>query len=198
MRHLIESVRKSVVDQNWYAALAGALLLPDIAAKVDGRAGPSSARFISWYTDYLLPKYSLPANSPTVVSGKSRAASLSGRECYALRCAFLHAGEFDLTQQVQMRDVLDRVSFAVPWGGTFPHRSTMTSAFHGKTLVLSVDQFCEDVCVSVENWLNARGADPNVAAAIAGLPQIAVLSSEDGYTLTPKGVVPLEELRQPE
>jgi hypothetical protein len=57
MRELVQAVRQSVANRNWYAALATALALPDIAAKVDGRSGGSAARYISWFGTYLDASY---------------------------------------------------------------------------------------------------------------------------------------------
>lgn len=169
--HLISSVRDSVRSGNWYAALAGALALPDIAAKLDGRPG-NSQRFVSWFDDYLLPKYTTSIPNLPVPH-----VFLSGEDCYALRCAFLHGGDFDITSE-RIRDVLNRFVFVAPPANRRAHR---IQGDGGSTLLLQVNLFCEDVCVATEEWLKARGNDPNVAAAISRLPSILVLSQELGF-----------------
>lgn len=158
MQHLIDAVRRSIREKNWYAALTGALVLPDIASKLDGGPRGSQQRYTAWYDLYLLPKYS---RNPEVV--------LSGRDCYALRCAFLHEGEFD-TSNHPARDVLDRFQFVEPpIEMASLHRNRC-----GNMMQLQIDRFCEDVCVAVTEWMNARGSDPAVASAIGGLPKIFV------------------------
>ena len=162
MRHLSESVRKSVQCYNFYAALAGALALPDIAGKLDGRTGGSKPRFISWFDDYILPSY-------TVNVGGHHHVFLSGEDCYALRCAYLHEGEFDITSQ-PVQDALERFIFVAAPPGTTVHRNQSHL-----TLQLQVDIFCEEICTAADEWLKRRGSDPNVAAAIAKLPSIRLL-----------------------
>jgi hypothetical protein len=108
MRHLVDAVRRSVREQNWYAALAGALTLPDIAARLDGRNGGRS-RYISWFNDYLGPTYTQPIGPQP---GRTH-VYLSGDDCYALRCAYLHEGEFDVTSH-KVHDALDRFQFLAP------------------------------------------------------------------------------------
>jgi len=167
MTHLVEAVRRSITEKNWYAALAGALLLPDVAARIDGRPGQSGARFAAWFDDYLLPAYtvSLP-DGPEIF--------LSGNDCYALRCAYLHEGDFDIFGQ-SARNLLDRFHFVVQVSGMSQHCNLVvnnSTVPPTKVLQLRVDRFCEDVCAAVEKWLQARGSDPSVQAAIARLPWI--------------------------
>lgn len=164
MQHLIDAVRRSVQEKNWYAALSGALALPDIAGKLDGRPGGSQARFVSWFNDYLLPKYTIQVSNlpePEVY--------LPGKDRYALRCAYLHEGDFDITGH-SARDVLERFHFVVPLRGDTIHLNKFMLALN-----LQVDCFCEEICAAVEGWLRARSADPAVAAALARLPRIAFI-----------------------
>ena len=114
MQHLIDAVRQSVADKNWYAALTGALTLPDIAGKLDGRGVYSKARFVSWFNDYLTPFYTrlLPDEV-----GESLHVFLNGEDCYALRCAYLHRGEFDVNNP-QSGNILDMA---------FPNRDMLYS-----------------------------------------------------------------------
>jgi hypothetical protein len=159
MRHLVDAVRRSVREQNWYAALTLALTLPDIAAKIDGKLGGSESRYVAWFNDYLLSRY-------TGDSFFGPRAFLTGNDCYALRCAFLHAGDFDITGQ-RARKILEYFRFTVPVPTMLVHRNQID-----QTLQLQIDIFAEDVCVAVEDWLRARSADTSVAMALAGMPQI--------------------------
>jgi hypothetical protein len=169
MRHLVDAVRRSVAENNWYAALTGALALPDIAGKWDGGVGGSAsqARFVAWYNTYLLPRYTRPG-----IGGGQPQIILSGNDCYALRCAYLHGGEFDITAQ-RARQALDSFRFVAPPPGWHIHCNRNRGM-----LQLQVDVFCEDVCAALDAWLNARGGDPAVAAALAELPEIEIITSK--------------------
>jgi hypothetical protein len=169
MQHLIDAVRHAIQEKNWYAALATALTMPDIAGKLDGRTGGSQARFVTWFNDYMRPKYTDLIGSG--VSQKSH-VFLSGNDCYALRCAYLHQGEFDITTQ-KAKDVLDHFKFVAPFPGRLIHRNQTNNV-----LQLQVDVFCEEMCAAVDEWLRARGADPSVAATLVALPQIESMSAE--------------------
>lgn len=160
MLHLIDAVRQSARDKNWYAALTGALALPDIAAKMDGLPGTTSARYIAWFDAYLLANFTRGLGS-----GGGAHVFLTGPDCYALRCAFLHAGDFEIGAQ-PIGNVLDRVHFVLP-GPSSLYRGQFDGA-----LYLRVDAFCEQVCAAVEGWLQARGNDPAVAERVLRLPQI--------------------------
>lgn len=131
MKHLLDAVRDAVREKNWYAALGLVLSLPDIAAELDGRTGTRARDpYLSWYDDYLLKQYA-----------RGSIVFLSGADCYALRCAFLHLGDFDITTQ-RARETLDRFQFvAVPPGSTIH-----CYMVNNNLLQLQIDVFCEDVC----------------------------------------------------
>ena len=161
MQHLVNSVRQALKDKNWYAALMASLALPDIAAKLDGKSGTPSDRFIAWYDGYLLATFTSnmpPDGLPHVF--------LSGKDCYALRCAYLHAGDFAIEGQ-KIRTALERFHFTAP-SPLVRHCNLVNNVL----LQLQVDLFCEEICAAVDAWLLARGGDPAVASAIVALPQI--------------------------
>lgn len=75
------------------AELALALTIPSVC----GRYGLTdeelsnqreSVRYPAWYDQYVYPQYQL----------------LTGRECYAIRCALLHNGDVDIYKQSIMRN----------------------------------------------------------------------------------------------
>jgi hypothetical protein len=168
MRHLIDAVRRSVQEKNWYAALTGALTLPDVASRLDGRTGWPRDQYGDWFNDYLRPTYTrILGNTPPPH------IFLSGGDCYALRCAYLHEGDFDLAGH-GAAEVLDRFEF-VEIPGVIRHMNVMENQALGTSVLqLQVSLFCEEICQGVERWLSARGADVAVAAALARLPEIQV------------------------
>lgn len=140
----IASVRRAVADQNWLAALTLALTLPDICGKVTEPESRSSSRYAAWFDQWLGQEFHLPAVTP---HGDIR---LSGRDCYALRCAALHEGR-DVIEDQRIRGVLRGFMFVRPSVHMFAHMNQI-----GRTLQLQVDFFCEQVCAAVERWLHAN------------------------------------------
>jgi hypothetical protein len=170
MRHLVDGVRHAVAGRSWYAALGMALALPDICGYAETPKSRSGDRYSRWFTANVQPLYTQPP--PPWSEGGTPLVSLSGDDCYALRCAFLHQGAVDITAQAA-RDVLDRFVFVVTPPNVSMHYST---TFHGergehRRLLLQVDLFCEDICGAVDAWIAAL-TDPDVRARIAALPTI--------------------------
>ena len=102
----LDSVESALTDHNWHAALAVALILPDICAKLEAPSSTSRDRYVSWFNAYLKPKY------VAEVRGQPE-EFLSGEDLYALRCAYLHEGADDITGQDAQR-ALDSFRFVAP------------------------------------------------------------------------------------
>jgi hypothetical protein len=73
----VSAVRDALARENWYAALALALTLPDICVDLEKPKRGVGARYTQWWNTYLSRKYN---------------GALSGDDCYKLRCTFLHQG----------------------------------------------------------------------------------------------------------
>ncbi|HEY6173995.1 MAG TPA: hypothetical protein VIX73_06105, partial [Kofleriaceae bacterium] len=147
MQHFLDDIRGAVADRRWYAALSLALAMPDICGRLEyGRIG-SEARSVRWFADYAQAHY-----KGRVESSGEQICSLTGADCYALRCAYLHQGDVDISEQ-RAREVLDRFDFITPDG--VPIHMAYFNSTPKKVLLLQVDLFCEDMCASVERWLVA-------------------------------------------
>lgn len=170
MEELIGGVRRAARDENWYAALGLSLALPDICGCVETPAAKSRERYVGWCTCYLVPKYTHP-----VGPAHEEHVFLSGEDCYALRCAFLHEGADDIVNQ-RARRALERFLFVAPRPRLTVHCNQSNSR-----LQLQVDIFCEDVCVAAEEWLSAvRGRDADIDSRLASLMKIESL--EGGFS----------------
>ncbi len=145
MNRFILAVEKSLEDKNWYAALSLALALPDICANVCSPDEGSKSRYVKWYDQYLLSKYTLPLGAD-----KTEHIFLNGVDCYSLRCSFLHEGSDDITEQ-RAQEVLESFNFVVPPEGWTVHMNQS-----GKALQLQVDVFCRDICEAVNEWLSVE------------------------------------------
>lgn len=147
MENFVEAVRKAIKNKNWYGALFIALTLPDICGKIDNpRESSSQIRYSKWFEKYM-EKYS---------------GFLPGSDCYALRCALLHEGTNDITQQ-RASEILERFEFMTDG----PHCNLSKNNYvNGKRiptfLQLRVDKFCEDISIAVESWLHDVSSDQEI------------------------------------
>ena len=155
MQNFINSVRLSLQTQNWYAALTVALTLPDIAGKIDYPTNPGSrARYETWYNQYLLPTYTIQLPDPEQPAGsigivkKKDVVFMTGNDCYALRCSFLHQGMDEIANQ-PARNILERFIFYVPNSNNNVNHLN----FRGNTLSLQIQLFCEEIIAAIERWL---------------------------------------------
>lgn len=142
MIRFTQAIEKSLIEENWYSALALALALPDICANVCSPNVGTQRRYVSWYNQYMLSKY-----TARVGADKEECVFLLGEDCYALRCALLHEGAHDISEQ-RAQQVLENFNFVVTPKGWTVHNNK-----NGNNLQLQVDVFCRDICSSVHQWL---------------------------------------------
>lgn len=155
LREALASVHQALSEQNWLAALALVLTLPDICGKVAyPRVSGSQARYVAWFDQWLARPFGC-AGRPDPDD-----PALCGADMYALRCAFLHEGRDDISAQ-RARDLLGRFVFVAPVPRRIVHMNRMGSA-----LQLQVDLFCMTVCGAVERWLASVEGDESTLSAL--------------------------------
>ena len=159
MEHLIQSVEKSIISENWYSAFTLALTLPDICGRLNNPKNTSQKRFEDWFNKYILHHYQSPFHGKDFTF-------LSGADCYALRCAFLHEGRDDITRQ-KAREVVSR--FALSTTGS--HRCMFDTV-----LLLNLQAFCGEICEGVRVWLEEYKDDMNVQNSLSELLQVQTQS----------------------
>ncbi|MBE7524877.1 MAG: hypothetical protein KJZ57_02165 [Anaerolineales bacterium] len=150
MENIIKSIENSLQGKNWYSALVLSLILPDICAKLEGSDESSSARYPKWFESYLGQKYN---------------GFLSGNDCYALRCAFLHEGSSSIESQ-RAKDVLDHFVFVANGAhcNKFSNCHFGDPKYDGKDfLQLSVNHFCQDMIAATKQWLNDPAINKNLS-----------------------------------
>lgn len=147
MENILKSIEKSLQDKNWYAALVLSLILPDICAKIEGNTKCSTERYPEWFEKYLGKKYN---------------GFLSGHDCYAFRCSFLHEGHENIemrnaTKNKLKKDILNRFILL----GEGSHCNMLANCqfgdpkYDGKNILqLSVNNFCQDMIEATKEWLN--------------------------------------------
>lgn len=138
MQQLIESIKLSVESENYYAALALALAIPDIAGKIDSLAPKSTpTTYKNWYNKYILSKYTRQSD---------QFIFLSAENCYALRCAYLHTGVSEITGQ-RIAEILKKIELSFPQNGN--HLVWVDNEY----VVIQIDILCMDILDGAQKWL---------------------------------------------
>ncbi|WP_199615052.1 hypothetical protein [Paenibacillus alkalitolerans] len=140
MNNYLNAIDIALTTENWYAALALALTLPDICGKLESPTQGSQQRYAVWFDNYVSPKY-----THRVGVNYGEVVFLNGNDCYALRCSFLHEGNNSILHQ-RARNVLDDFRFVVTGGAIHCSKSN-------NTLLIDVATFCSDIRDSISVWL---------------------------------------------
>jgi len=147
MEDILKSIELSLQNENWYSALVLSLVLPDICGKLQYPDKKSQKRYSEWFDKYF---------------GEEYAEYLSGNDCYALRCSYLHEGSSSIEKQ-QAKEVLDHFIFL---SSEAPHRSKISNCsfgsqkYDGKDILqLSVIRFSQDMVDAARQWLGDVSVD---------------------------------------
>ncbi len=200
MKVFLDAARSAAEAQNWYAALTLGLLIPDIAAHIENPGVKDGKYYKEWFREWVQPKYTcvVPSHAKIMEADEARQKAkqalltenfseyralmksfwelaamkeervyLSAEDAYALRCALCHEGLDDTSNH--KNDALKKFEFAAPKPGLIIHKN-LTGEHR---LQLQVDLFVEDICSAADNWLAAKGNEPDVRANIANLIQIS-------------------------
>jgi len=158
MQHLTDSIKKSITNKNWYSAIATALTIPDICSKISDGTKTTGKKYAQWFDDYvgknyrtnysegqlaMVRKHSTEEDYQNLLKG----TKLSGNDCYALRCAFLHEGTGTISTQ-KAREILDEIKFLEPSFGLNLHGSIQNNK-----LILHIDEFSYHIIDGVDKWL---------------------------------------------
>lgn len=167
MKRFTDSIRHSLQEKNWFAALFMALSLPDICGKMENPKSKNGERYRNWFNDNL-KELSGPENvyESIILFTPSLAAELRPEEkafyktqkldyfftaefCYALRNAMLHEAS-DITGKGKV------------------HLTPTTASFNriGEEIQIGVPFLCEEICKAVDKWEQKVREIPEVAGRI--------------------------------
>lgn len=133
MREFLRQIQAALVFRAYYLALAGALMVPDMAAAMDADSGTSNRhRYAAWFDKYVALKYG---------------DRFTGAECYQFRCSMLHQGR---THQSGAR--YKRIMFLEPHTTSNMVTVTGGGVIHD-ALWIDLPEFCVNVAAGVDEWL---------------------------------------------
>lgn len=127
MKRFTDAIRKSVQDENWFAALFLALCLPDICGSLETPTENVGVRYKRWFRSNLAIKYD---------------PMFSANDCYYFRCSCLHQGS-----ETHVNLAHERIHFIPPPGNNIVHLNKLNNV-----LQMQIDIFCEDIADAVDNW----------------------------------------------
>ncbi|MBL4465951.1 hypothetical protein H9R64_10850 [Klebsiella pneumoniae] len=160
MQRFTDAIRKSVKNENWFAALFLALAMPDICAQTEKPSGKNSKdkgrKYRDWYKRYLNSSY-------VTKNAYGQDEGFTGSDCWSFRCACLHSG-----LGAEARGRVQEWAFRPPLKIPGFHVDVVTMQFNGKT-TLQIDLFAENVCLAVEQWERDMSKNPDVVKRITEL-----------------------------
>jgi hypothetical protein len=169
MDALIKALESSIANKNWYGSLFIALSVPDICGYLESPTDRSQTRYERWFEKYMLPKY-----FAFVGADHTPHVFLSPSDCYALRCALLHEGREEITEQ-HARETLDRFHFVEPPPSGQKHCNQIKNV-----LQLQVDIFCNDILSGLREWCQHAQNFPEVKNRIDNILKVYPYSEIPG------------------
>lgn len=159
MQKIIDSIYKTLENENWYVALFVSLTLPDICSALEyGKT--SGEKYANWF-EQNLSQYK---------------GFLSGNNCYALRCALLHFGKDDISDQ-KKQEVLEHYVFLTKGAHCNLFKDCVFNGEKKSFLQLNVQIFCKDICKAVKDWLVSSSTN----SAIQDRLKATIEIHEPGY-----------------
>lgn len=154
-----DSIKKSLKEENWTAALSLSLMIPDMCSNLEYiDLNGVGNRYRKWFDEYLRDIYN------------DWQPMMTAYDFYALRCAYLHAGESDISENKQ-RKIVDEFKFMAPkvTDGQFSgsHRIKI-----GKYLILRLDRFCLEICDAVTKWILKNKDNEKIQTGVSKIIEI--------------------------
>lgn len=146
MDYLFKEIKKTLSDENFYAALFMILTVPDIclSIKMGKHVGADYER---WF-DKNMPQYK---------------GYMSGKDCYAFRCAILHEGKSDVLNQSK-KDIIDKFEILSKKESShliYMRGNTYNGVIQATKLILNLHTFCNDLINSAEKFIEENNLEVN-------------------------------------
>lgn len=136
-------IRIALNNKLYNCALTVALTLPDICGKVECPNTSIAYRYKNWFKKYAEPKFTVSATQ--LPSNKIiQYTWLRANECYALRCAVLHAGNYD-TEKIGLSQLHFHAHLREKTNYSHMVRDSSSADF-------DVIQLCETLCNAAEEY----------------------------------------------
>lgn len=169
MKHIIDSIRKSVDSRNYYSAIYVAITVPDICGYLETLNKVNNSRYKLWFQENLGKKYcpetqydamiiaipNLDETYPPQVIERMKIEHIpddvkfTPEKCWDLRNAILHSAD----------SVGKKYSFILTHGGSH------MNVINGK-LQISIAVLCKDICDAYDSWYERVRHNPDILERI--------------------------------
>ena len=96
IENIIGDITTAKNNRAYLSALGLSLTLPSILSGIDHNRRSSGKDYSEWFDQWVFKYYKQPLSDNEVINRGIEATKFDGKNCYALRCALLHAGNADL------------------------------------------------------------------------------------------------------
>ena len=147
LQNKISEIRRAINLELYNCALATALTLPDICGKVEFPMESSSKkRYKKWFNKYAREQFTAVATKLPEESAVEY-QWFRAEECYALRCAVLHSGDYK-PEKVE----LDKIYLHAHKRKGENYSHTIRDSKH---IDADVIDLCENLCLAAEGYYNS-------------------------------------------
>lgn len=186
MNRFTDSIRQSIQEKNWFAAIFLGLAMPDVCGGLETPTVGNGERYKRWFNNNLKQKYDIENqwefrlfHSPDIaeimlsepryasyieeLKAKEceRANRFTAEDCYAFRNACLHAG----MAGAQRRNI--KLTPPLETGGV------VNKCVINGILQIQIDVFCEDICLAVDEWADKNKNDADIKDRISKLIEVS-------------------------
>ncbi len=158
-----KSIEDSLISKNYFAALIMALTLPDICCSLeDENRRTSGKKYARWFEKYVGHHYISHIGLDQV-----KTTFLSGEECFALRCSYLHKGTNNIEDEKIIKDYESK-SVKIE----FMAEMTSDCLKLNNILLLKLETFCYRIIEGVNNWLQDSKGNSHITSHMREIPKI--------------------------
>ena len=98
IKDIIEDIKLAVDNKAYFSALALTLTIPDICWKIEYKNLNDKEKYIKWFNEWIYKYVEIPKSNDTWFEEYDKLAIFDGEVCYALRCSYLHSGNYELSE----------------------------------------------------------------------------------------------------
>lgn len=118
IKDILEDIKLATENKAYFSALALALTIPDICSKIEYKDTKlkKNEKYIEWFNKWIYKYFEIPKSNNEEFDSYDELAIFDGKVCYALRCAYLHAGNYELKENGKNEIGIDRFELCVSDG----------------------------------------------------------------------------------
>lgn len=145
VEHIFDEIQATLDCGIWFPALATTLIIPDACGTVEFVGEKPSTRYIQWYDQWVLPRFSCSI------------AKLDGAAIYKVRNAMMH----EASGFTRGNEGFDRIIFRPPGRGVFNFLMSEGGGGRERALLISIQEFVDAVLAGAKEWIGQVRSGPN-------------------------------------